>query len=520
MLSTIIKCNETSVCLKKRLHTYLFLFIAVIFIVISLFIFYFNIFTPHKQITELIQLKIERHNTRIENYFKNTAAQGIQFSRQVAGEIEKTLCEKSALFEDVADNHELIAALETNTYTLLYDVLRIADCSGSFIILDTTVNTKLSNRKNSRAGTCLILSNINIPNKSIIPQVLWTRGIHNIGHTKGIIFHNRWQLEFDISRIPFYNAVLQNAVKDLNECYYYSPAFPLYGTGEKIILLCVPIVGKSGQVYGMCGFEIRSSLFKQLHAEAGANLERFIGFVAQKEGGSIRIGAGLEFGTKGDYAASSGNCALTVTQRSGLNQYRLTGGNGTEARDFIGLDREIFLSPLAAKLNTASWVTVCMIPKEDYDYRLYYSYFKLISFCVTFFAITVFLTYYITKRYHFPIAQAFLGIKNKTLHKTYITEIDDLLEFMAANDAVHPDTHNDVDMSAFYEFTENLKKLTRTENVIYNLYVEGLSASQIAEKLFVSINTIKSHNKKIYGKLNVTSLKELLVYAQMIKERA
>ena len=105
------------------------------------------------------------------------------------------------------------------------------------------------------------------------------------------------------------------------------------------------------------------------------------------------------------------------------------------------------------------------------------------------------------------------AIKKGSLQKTYINEIDDLLEFTATNDT----TQEDVDMSAFYEFKKNIKKLSRAEAAVFNLYMEGYSANKIAETLYVSINTIKSHNKNIYRKLNVTSRKELMVYSQMMK---
>ena len=41
---------------------------------------------------------------------------------------------------------------------------------------------------------------------------------------------------------------------------------------------------------------------------------------------------------------------------------------------------------------------------------------------------------------------------------------------------------------------------------------------EIAEILCLSINTIKTHNRRIYMKLNVTSRKELMVYIQMMEE--
>ena len=52
--------------------------------------------------------------------------------------------------------------------------------------------------------------------------------------------------------------------------------------------------------------------------------------------------------------------------------------------------------------------------------------------------------------------------------------------------------------------------------LLYTSYMEGYTAREIADKLYLSINTIKTHNKRIYMKLNVTSRKELMVYVQMM----
>ncbi|MDL2313908.1 LuxR C-terminal-related transcriptional regulator [Desulfovibrio sp. OttesenSCG-928-C14] len=429
----------------------------------------------------------------------------------MAKEIEKTLAEKKAIFDDVSDSQALIAELENNTYSLLFDALRIANCSGSFIILDTTVNTKLPNSHNSRAGTYLKLANVNTP-KPVNPAVLWARGIHEIGHNNGHIFHNKWQLEFDVARIPFYRDIIENATKSLIDSYHYSPAFNLHGTWEKIMILCVPIVGKSGRVYGVCGFEINSIFFKLLQAEAGSRHKHVIGLVAQKQGDTILLDSGLEFGTKDGYWAGLGNGLLTARKNGELTHYRLSGPQSDADREFMGLDTPIELSPMAAPRNSAPWVTACMIPKEDYDSQVWLSYFKLALFCATFFAIAFVLTYYISRRYNLPILQGIDAIKEGSLHKTNITEIDDLLEYLAKND-----TTQDVDMSAFIEFKKNAQKLSRAETAVFNLYLEGYSAQKIADTLYVSINTIKSHNKNIYRKLNVSSRKELMVYAQMMK---
>ena len=503
--------KKISVALRWRLQFFLLSFVAAIFGIIMLFFVVFDVFSPHKTAENLFTAQLKRYEHRLASYFSDLAAEGIHFSRQLSREIEKTLSENNATFDDVVDNQQLISQLEKSTYGLLYDALRAADCSGSFIILDTTVNSNLPDARNSKSGTYLKLANVNSP-KPVNPIVLWARGIHELGHDNGHIFHNKWQLEFDISRIPFYHDLLKNASRDLVDSYYYSAAFNFHGTWEKNIILCVPIRGKDGTVFGVCGFEINSIFFKLLHAEPAEQFARVIGLVAQKDKQAIFPGTGLEFGTKEGYYAGLGEGKLHITPYGSLSNYHREGENENLPQDFIGLDRKISLSPLSQKMGDAPWTLACMTPKEDYDYMVMLSYLKVSLFCVAFLTIAVALAYYISRQFNLPILQGIEAFKDGVPQKTYINEIDDLFEFLAKND-----TSQEVDTTTFYEFKNSVKKLSRAETAVFNLYMEGHSAAEIADALFVSINTIKSHNKSIYKKLNVSSRKELMVYAQMMK---
>ncbi|WP_081424819.1 helix-turn-helix domain-containing protein [Syntrophomonas wolfei] len=65
---------------------------------------------------------------------------------------------------------------------------------------------------------------------------------------------------------------------------------------------------------------------------------------------------------------------------------------------------------------------------------------------------------------------------------------------------------------------ENTKNFSPSEHSVFELYVKGHTAKEIADILCLSINTIKTHNKRIYMKLNVSSREELLLYVNMLKE--
>jgi DNA-binding NarL/FixJ family response regulator len=59
--------------------------------------------------------------------------------------------------------------------------------------------------------------------------------------------------------------------------------------------------------------------------------------------------------------------------------------------------------------------------------------------------------------------------------------------------------------------------LTPREKEVLACIVEGLSYKMIADKLFISYETVRSHMKKIYEKLHVASLTE--VVAKAINQR-
>ena len=63
-----------------------------------------------------------------------------------------------------------------------------------------------------------------------------------------------------------------------------------------------------------------------------------------------------------------------------------------------------------------------------------------------------------------------------------------------------------------------IKTLTATEKQILNYYLAGKSVKQIAELAGVKESTIRFHNRNIYSKLNVSSLKQLLLYAAMMQQ--
>ena len=67
-------------------------------------------------------------------------------------------------------------------------------------------------------------------------------------------------------------------------------------------------------------------------------------------------------------------------------------------------------------------------------------------------------------------------------------------------------------------FAASLPSLTHTERTIYEFYIAGKTTKEIMAVLCIKENTLKYHNKNIYGKLEVSSRKELMEIARTLQQ--
>jgi DNA-binding CsgD family transcriptional regulator len=69
----------------------------------------------------------------------------------------------------------------------------------------------------------------------------------------------------------------------------------------------------------------------------------------------------------------------------------------------------------------------------------------------------------------------------------------------------------------FQAFSQKAKTLSSAEQRILNYYIEGHEISEIPELAFISIHTVKKHNRSIYQKLDIASRDELMLYIELFR---
>lgn len=74
------------------------------------------------------------------------------------------------------------------------------------------------------------------------------------------------------------------------------------------------------------------------------------------------------------------------------------------------------------------------------------------------------------------------------------------------------------DMEALFRaFVEKVQTLSAAERRILNYYIQGHDPAEIPDLAFISIHTVKKHNRSIYQKLEVASRDELMLYIELFR---
>ena len=218
------------------------------------------------------------------------------------------------------------------------------------MLLDTTVNTDLDDAENSRTGIYLQVNGYEIDHR----DYLLYRGIPSVAKDHGVMPHRKWKLEYNGHIFPDYDYVLGNSSLPLETAYHFTRLFTLPGTSEKASLLALPVCSSDGTAYGVCGFEISESLFKQMYQQS-SSLVHMSALVSDSFNNNI-FDNFLSCGTSDNYYYSpQGELAVTPFGK-GLYEF----SNDTDS--FVGVIRNNDGDSAGNKFTTA-----VMIPKNDYQ---------------------------------------------------------------------------------------------------------------------------------------------------------
>lgn len=470
----------------------------------------------------MVENELMHASQGISQKYGQLSMQAIALAKELAGNMEENMDKLGISASNLQNHPEMLEEIISGGFDRAIFSLLITKSSGVFIILNATVNPALEHAQNSRAGLYIKNMEPNIISSSA-PNIIILRGFPSIGRENSLHLHAQWKMEFDISDAPYFHypitAACLNPELPLSRLYYWSPALTLPDTSEEVMLCSVPLIDSQGNVFGVCGFEKSALLFKLSHMPGRNIYNRQFCVLSPVTEDMINFRQSMFAGGYSARIISKGKDALQISAgRRSFYSYRQNHDSS-----FLGMHTPIHLYPKDSAFSDQQWVAAIMIPEEDVVNsitRLNLFLFALLTLLVI---LGIFVSFILSRRFLKPISAGFDIIKSTDLSaapKTNVPEIDDLIDFLALHkeELYQKARQENLSLSILDQFLENTEKLSPSERDVFNLYVKGHTAKEIAEILFLSVNTIKTHSKHIYTKLDIASREELLLYVKLLQE--
>ena len=526
------------VSMRRRFTTYIISAIALVLSLILLLLNIFGVVNPARlQVAEVLDAQLLSYTAKIEHDYNEIAAHAVSFSNQLEDAVDLFLRQNDLVFEDLKNNEEALSALQTELYDTVYLNMQLAPSSGAFYILDTTVNGHTA----QRLYNGIYLKYINLYSASTVNnEIALYRGSFAAAREGRLTFHSGWKNEM---HTDFFNHCESEFTRDTY--YLLSPAVEIPHTWERARYVYAPIRDSRENIIGVCGFEVSDLYFQLSQKTTDSKLGPLVSALLDKG----------QDGYSGQFSSSRYNMVAADTVR-------------TEQKDDLTVfdfDTERCMGKIrSVELGGRSFAVALMLTEAQYD--AYVDQGKAKTAAIILFVIVFAFAYclFVSKKYVAPILKKISQVKgsDEASQQLNIREIDDIFAYMeekvsareeqlnvlkAARQAAEEEAQRTraayekaleeyaLAQSEIHRLTEeqkkkivledfdyficNLKTLTPAETRIYELYVEGKSTQEIASILGIQENTMKYHNKNIYGKLGVSSRKQLLRFAALKQQQ-
>ena len=439
-------------------------------------------------------------------------ARSISLSEDITKELNQCLTANGKTFSNLNDNPQLIMDLEAALYPSLKSALDVKYCSGVFVVLDATVNTKTEYADTSRMGIYLRLSDLKAVNTSR-QHVVFFRGNADIARAEQVQLHNRWNLEFDTSALSGYEQIMQFDGNRLVESCLWTDRLELSDTWEDVQLLYVPVLDSTGKVRGLCGMEMSNLYFRLSYPMVEGSCGNIVTVLAPVDKkGNIYLDKAMFGDTKETYLSPSGT--MTVKKGKYYNTYSTAFGNYIGRHELLGLK----------SCNGMPLAVLTLISEANYEKLTADNRRDWIIGTLLFLILLLVVSVGMSHRFVKPILRSLKALQEDTLtdeNLSGISEVDALVDFMQKkrntekleNGGIPPNIEE-----MLKAFALRVETLTPSERMVLQYYVDGYTIQEIASLLYISIGTARKHNTNMNRKLGITVREELMLYIELFRK--
>ena len=525
--------------LRKRFLLYIISAIATFLALTMVLLNLFGFLNPaNVQIMRDLDTWLAASVDSIDHDCDELAACAISFSQQLESQIQSYLIDHQLQFDDLQDNSQRLADLQRQLYGTVYLNMQVAPASGAFYILNTTVNSA----SEIPLFNGIYLKYVNLSSENTVNnEFALYRGSYATGKENNITFHSGWNNE---NRTDFFEDC--ETVFSAGVHYALSSVVEIPETWENARYIYVPLRDRQDKIIGVCGFEISDLLFRLSHKTEDPRWGQLVcGLIDQHQGNYYG-----QFNSN-RYQTGNTNSNLRIISKTDYTQFDF----GTES--CVGTTRDIFL-------GNDTFTVAMMMPQAQYQKFIRTGQLQNAMIFLILGILTLVCCVIMSHKYVSPILKRIEQVKAREISgdPINIREIDDLFAFLAARDVAYETRleelekerqaaeanatqtqkdyetalrqldlvqgeleqltaaqHREIVLEEYEFFLCNLGTLTATEYKVYELYLDGKNAKQIAELLGISENTLKYHNKNIYSKLGISSRKQMLRFAALKQHR-
>lgn len=527
--------------LRRKLFSYMFILAILLLGLFFAGVFLIMGFTCTRQkFYKTLDFQSQVFERQISSHFNNLAVMGIQLAEESDHIIASYLKENALDFEQLNGSEIRLSSLQEALFDTLEHKLLEADCTSAFILLNAQVNPSVENASVSRSGLYLQRSSLDSSDN----HILLYRGLAAIGKKQGCMPHRKWRLEFRPDHAPDFEHIKEKADLPLFSSYQLTDMFTLPGTSERVMLLALPLTGSDGTFFGLCGFEISESYFKHVFAQP-SSLSRVLFCLCSGNDGLADTRDCFSAGIVNDYYLAPSGTYHTQNFGNGLKCFQ------NDTSSYIGISNPVHLCPGDVPFSVS-----VLMPFTDYRTQAIADGLRILLLLLLSLSAAASCCLYFSHRYLIPVYQSIQRIcqKEYDASDTSIAEIDDLFAFLAEQDRINEaalekikaenataqaslkqmyseqqenrqqierlaySRKTEVDPYDYENFLMGIKELTETERKVFGYYLQGKTVKEIMELSGVKESTIRFHNRNIYSKLQVSSLKQLLRFASIMKQ--
>ena len=535
---------------------------------------------------KFMDYELNNRRQELKRQMDNLAAHGINYSQQLSEAILWTMEQHNISLQQLNGQPHILQAIQTNAYDIVHDAMEKTSCSGAFYLLRASVGPQKQGEQSTTYNSLYLKYANLYSENTLNNEICMFRGDYSVARAHDINLYSTWQLEARTGVFTEITGLLQQKMPELTKSFLMTKVTPLADSWENVRLFLFPLLDNEGNIIGVCGYELSNLYYQLRSAPVSYQDTPMINGLLDKDDNDTYMGQLVDESILGEwplvaqehgkymrFSSSSTNYIgklLPVEIANGThylaimlpeNVYNeMLASARTKAVAIFGLILLLFLAsgyllnkkyvePIVGDLqqlrNNPNLKPSSNLQELHEIYTAwqnsnYQNKEKLLSLeqekslAQQEYERAVHNLQSIARQQQelqrqYDDLQATLQEQSR-----HLTEKMELLQkekeeaerqYASAQHIMQGYLNKDmppIDEDSYNMFVNNLSQLTAKERAIFDLYLAGLVPKEVIAKLGITENTLKYHNKNIYGKLGVKSRKELLQcikYMQILENK-